>query len=56
VQASAAVSAGRATLGFCLLSFTFISLFISGWGRHSNEFPGCSNARSLGANLMALYA
>jgi len=30
---SASVSAGQASLGFCLLSFTFISLFISGWGR-----------------------
>jgi len=30
---SAAVRAGQALLGFCLLSFTFISLFISGWGR-----------------------
>jgi len=25
--------AGRAMLGFCLLSFTFITLFSSGWGR-----------------------
>jgi len=30
---SASVSAGQASLGFCLLSFTFISLFSSGWGR-----------------------
>jgi len=30
---SASVPAGQAPLGFCLLSFTFISLFISGWGR-----------------------
>jgi len=30
---SASVSAGQAPLGFCLLSFTFISLFSSGWGR-----------------------
>jgi len=30
---SASVSAGRAMLGFCLLSSTFISLFSSGWGR-----------------------
>jgi len=29
---SASVSAGQASLGFCLLSFTLISLFISGWG------------------------
>jgi len=30
---SAVVRAGQAPLGFCLLSFTLISLFISGWGR-----------------------
>jgi len=30
---SAAVSAGQAPLGFWLLSFTFISLLSSGWGR-----------------------
>jgi len=30
---SASVSAGQASLGFCFLSFTFISLFSSGWGR-----------------------
>jgi len=30
---SAAVPAGQTPVGFCLLSFTFISLFISGWGR-----------------------
>jgi len=30
---SASVSAGQAMLGFCLLSFTFISLFSGGWGR-----------------------
>jgi len=30
---STAVPAGQASLGFWLLSFTFISLFISGWGR-----------------------
>jgi len=30
---SASVPAGQAPLGFCLLSFTFISLFSSGWGR-----------------------
>jgi len=30
---SALVPAGQASLGFCLLSFTFISLFISGWGQ-----------------------
>jgi|GEM_PF-5969913 len=30
---SASVSAGQAPMGFCLLSFTFISLFISGWGQ-----------------------
>jgi len=30
---SASVSAGQTSLGFCLLSFTFISLFSSGWGR-----------------------
>jgi hypothetical protein len=30
---SASVRAGQTPVGFCLLSFTFISLFISGWGR-----------------------
>jgi len=30
---SASVSAGQAPLDFCLLSFTFISLLSSGWGR-----------------------
>jgi len=30
---SASVSAGQASLNFCLLSFTFISLFSSGWGQ-----------------------
>ena len=30
---SASVWAGQALLGFWLLSFTFISLFISGWGQ-----------------------
>jgi len=30
---SASVPAGQAPLGLCLLSFTFITLFISGWGR-----------------------
>ena len=30
---SASVLAGQAPLGFCLLSFTFISLFSSGGGR-----------------------
>jgi len=30
---SALVSAGQASLNFCLLSFTFLSLFSSGWGR-----------------------
>jgi len=30
---SASVSAGQASLGFFLLSFTFITLFSSGWGR-----------------------
>jgi len=30
---SASVWAGQASLGFCLLSCTFISLFSSGWGR-----------------------
>jgi len=30
---SAVVRAGQAPLGFCLLSFTFISLFSSGWGQ-----------------------
>jgi len=33
VRLSAAVRAGQASLGFCLLSFTFISLFSSGWGQ-----------------------
>jgi len=33
VRLSAVVRAGQASLGFCLLSFTFISLFISGWGQ-----------------------
>jgi len=38
---SASVSAGQASLGFCLLSFTFISLFISGWGSDTamNSLP-----------------
>jgi len=30
---SASVPAGQAPLRFCLLSFTFICLFSSGWGR-----------------------
>jgi len=30
---SASVWAGQAPLGFWLLSFTFITLFSSGWGR-----------------------
>jgi len=30
---SASVWAGQALLGFCLLSFTFISLFSIGWGQ-----------------------
>jgi len=30
---SASVWAGQTPVGFCLLSFTFISLFSSGWGR-----------------------
>jgi len=30
---SASVPAGQASLGFCLLSFTFTSLFSSGWGQ-----------------------
>jgi len=30
---SAAVPAGQTSVGFCLLSFTFLSLFNSGWGR-----------------------
>jgi len=30
---SASVRAGQTPLSFCLLSFTFISLFSSGWGR-----------------------
>jgi len=30
---SAAVPAGQASLGFCFLPFTFISLFSSGLGR-----------------------
>jgi len=50
---SASVPAGQAPLGFCLLSFTFISILAYrqagssavGVG-HSNEFPACSNTRS----------
>jgi len=30
---SASVPAGQASLGFCLLSFAFITLFSSSWGR-----------------------
>jgi len=30
---SAAVPAGQTSLNFCLLSFAFITLFISGWGQ-----------------------
>jgi len=53
---SASVWAGQASLGFCLLSYTFISLFSSIWGRHSNEFPACSNTRTLYASLFELIA
>jgi len=45
-------------LGFCLLSFTFITLpayrqagKAAVGGRHSNEFPACSNTRTLAATL-----
>jgi hypothetical protein len=36
--------AGRTLLGFCLLTFTFISLISSGSGRTSNEFQPCKQA------------
>jgi len=36
---SASVRAGQASLGFCLLSFTFITLFSSGWGRTQQLIP-----------------
>jgi len=54
---STAVPAGQASLGFCLLSFTFISLpayrqtgSAAVGGGHSNEFPARSNTCSLGAS------
>ena len=34
--------AGQTSLGFCLLTCTFISLISSGSGRTSNEFQPCS--------------
>jgi len=36
---SASVPAGQAPLGFCSLSFTFISLFSSGWGQTQQWIP-----------------
>jgi len=48
-------------VGFCLLSFTFISLpayrqagSAAVVGGHSNEFPACSNTQSLYATQMAI--
>ncbi|MEI7470609.1 MAG: hypothetical protein WCJ85_00020 [Chitinophagaceae bacterium] len=36
--------AGQTSLGFCLLTCTFISLISSGSGRTSNEFQPCKQA------------
>lgn len=43
--------AGQTSLGFCLLTCTFISLISSGSGRTSNEFQPCSKPCSLCAIL-----
>jgi hypothetical protein len=43
--------AGPTSLGFCLLTCTFISLFSSGSGRTSNEFQPCSKP----CPLVAIY-
>jgi len=48
---SASVSAGQASLGFCVLSFTFNLYSSAVGGRHSNEFPACSNTRPLAASF-----
>jgi hypothetical protein len=36
--------AGRSNLGFCLLTFTFISLISSGYGRTQQLFQPCKQA------------
>ena len=41
--------AGQTSLGFCLLTCTFISLISSGSGRTSNEFQPCSKPCPLAA-------
>jgi hypothetical protein len=43
--------AGQTSLGFCLLTCTFISLISSGSGRTSNEFQPCSKPCPLGVSF-----
>jgi len=47
--------AGRTLLGFCLLTYTFISLISSGSGQTSNEFQPFSNAGPFN-NLLSLIS
>ena len=48
------LGAGQASLGFCLLSFTFISLFISGWGRTQQWIPSLQQYPTVSGKLVSI--
>jgi len=44
------LGAGQTSLNFCLLSFALYLYSLAVGGRHSNEFPNCSNTQPLQAS------